>query len=1033
VRAYEVLVEGASDDRERTALWFKIALVRDSRLHDVTGSEAALHRILDIDPRNLDALHALIRSTRTAKRWPDLVRALDRLARCSPPKDECLVQIDMAEVLRDGLHDIDGAIRCFRRALELDPSRRAAVTALANLYERKSQWPAAIEMLEREAALLGTSAKAAAPCCRVGNIYRDHLSDLKAAKAAYTRAHELDPAHLPTVQALRDLHRREHEWPAYERMLLAEMELSKDPDVRRESMLRLARYHAERKRDLAESQRWYEKAFLAGPESLDAALPLADVATKRGDWAAAERALDFITQRASASTSNRDRVGRVEARQQLCRLGQIREAAGKKDKALESYQRAIAIDPDYRPAQEILARLLVESGQSERAVGAYHDLLRRWEKELSARAAADIRCRIGDLLVSMGRFASAQLEFERALASMPGHESALRGQIAIADRTSNPRSSVDARIKLAATLRGEAGYQANVELGDLARTKLGDLDLAIECYERAVAANRDALDVRNHLYETYRQAGQPKKAVEALKAMLARPALRTNPEHCARVHRMLGETLGLELKDLPGAVAAFNSALDIDPKCDSAFQSLKELLVANQKWAQLAENYRRMLGRIPDTKDSAAARASVLLALADLQAEKLRDRAAALEAYRRAALLAPQDPEIQARLGAFAAKSRGQEQEAMVAYRRALPTAAHPESAVAELVALGLQTRDYDSAFLAAQVLDGILGRSSASTRRVIRGIGAHAPDTSTYRPLTDRLWHSHLLHPTVRGPVGEILALLFEQAPELGTHPHGEYGLNLRKHRIELDGFPDDIALNALSTVASRLGILMPEVFSADLVDALAGKVGIEDERELQIELCSTKPISLKLTGWLSASPQASEMNARAGFELAFSRPELGMARRMSQEEIEILIDAAVGLSSGSPNWETNSKAVKREQKRLRHLLSESAQVALRSLSCAYAKQARSGDIAAYLAGAEISAARAALFISSNGDLVRSLVLDGNGVLRHASRHEVMRDLAVFAAGGDLHALRVACGMDLNSSLKGERGIDVSLLAEAS
>src|SRR5205823_3171574 len=81
--------------------------------------------------------------------------------------------------------------------------------------------------------------------------------------------------------------------------------------------------------------------------------------------------------------------------------------------------------------------------------------------------------------------------------------------------------------------------------------------------------------------------------------------------------------------------------------------------------------------------------------------------------------------------------------------------AAKVVSALAELAA---KRKDYDSAYLAAQVAAGLLGQTGEGEKEILSKLTPYAKKREVAQsPLSDRLWQTCLFHPSVRSPLGEI------------------------------------------------------------------------------------------------------------------------------------------------------------------------------------------------------------------------------------------------------------------------------------
>lgn len=92
-------------------------------------------------------------------------------------------------------------------------------------------------------------------------------------------------------------------------------------------------------------------------------------------------------------------------------LGNVRAALGQSDAALESYERALRLRPDYAPAHTGRAELLQRLQRLEEAAEAYAGAIR------VGIGGADLHRRHGDLLARLGRGPQALVSYDLAIAS----------------------------------------------------------------------------------------------------------------------------------------------------------------------------------------------------------------------------------------------------------------------------------------------------------------------------------------------------------------------------------------------------------------------------------------------------------------------------------------------------------------------------------------------------------------------------------------------------------------------------------------
>src|SRR5581483_1346800 len=171
---------------------------------------------------------------------------------------------------------------------------KPSMQALAALYDKEGQSADAVRMYERVAALEANGPARADLELRAGIICEEQLKDLSRARAAYARALKAEPVHVPTLRRLRTLYFNAQEWPQYEANLTLEAQEAKSPLDRSSAALELAKHFDKRMKDVKAATRWYGIAFAQRPDSVDAALPLADLLITEQSWVRAAEVLSAV-------------------------------------------------------------------------------------------------------------------------------------------------------------------------------------------------------------------------------------------------------------------------------------------------------------------------------------------------------------------------------------------------------------------------------------------------------------------------------------------------------------------------------------------------------------------------------------------------------------------------------------------------------------------------------------------------------------------------------------------------------------------
>jgi tetratricopeptide (TPR) repeat protein len=1022
---YERMLEVITDYRERVRVLFRCASIWEDKYQNPANADAFIEGVLAIDPQNLQAIKALIRLRRMQGRWEDLVQAYERqLQLATSPQEQAELYVEIGNVYHQQLKQVDRAVNTYSYALEVDPQSRPALHALGKLYERSGNWPFALEMLAREAQIAGHAPDAVELHYRMGKMNEDMLMDTGSARSCYQQALAIDPGHLPSIRALKGIQEQEKDWGGYEQTLLQEAQQTEDGEAKTRALLEVARYNAETKGDPDTATAYYEEALKYSPDSLEAARPLADVYSAREDWVTAERMLDIVVRKmAEKAIAEKDAALTADLCRQLYRQGYVADKLGKRDKALDAYEKAYGLDATYLPALEGYGHLLVHAKRYEDALRIFQTILIHHREELTDMEVVEVYWQQGDIYAKLNQADRAQNHFEKALAIDSSHESSLRALVALMDKAGKWERAGDLRLQLANVLEGEAKVSVFLELGQLAREKLKDPYQAIDAYTGALKLQPESAEVLDALYVLLRETRQGQKAADMLERMLRLPALAAEPNKAKRVWFALGELRRDALRDVEGAAVAFNTALDLDHRFIEAFSAIEAMLGGAGQWKALEENYAKMIGRMPKTPDTHAARMGLWRALGDLYRQVLKNQEGAVAAYGVVAKGLPDDAQVQEVYAELAAASPGKEDEAIAALRRALPNTNEARKVVSQLVRLSALRKDYDGAWMAAQAVSGLLGEAGDDEKEILGKLGPYAKRKEVaQRPLPDRMWQTHLLYPKLRGPFTELMGLLFEQVGHLYAVPHQNYQIVPKKHRIDLAS-AQEYHVQHYRYVARLFGLDAVELYSPHLVirrENLAKRSNDPAPDPLvNVEVLQTHPACVRAGGRFFAEQGQKEAYYLLGRTLALVRPELAFSQRLAPERLEAVVQAALSLVVPNLRFTVDPRMVDAERRVLEKSIGEPGRAALAKVARVYLPTATPADVRQYLEGAELTAARAGLFVAGECEPVKRMVMGETGSAFRVVPKTKLKELLLFATSDEHRELRVAVGTDVEVQVR--------------
>lgn len=353
----------------RVELWTKLALWYRDRLSDKAQAEGALREARELDPENAETLHAIEELQRASGRERDLVatlRALAKLERSGSAKRAFLVEAkDLAE---KALSDAALTEEIVREVLAEDDADFWALEELTKLREAAHDTRSVVELLLKRASVASTEDEADTLTLRAAAVTEGTgdaagairlLEDLLAKRDVSSRA-------IAELQRLYTAEHRDRDLAALERKIATE---SKETSERSAAYLRLTSLYEEKLASIPDAIDALRDLLRNNADHVEGSERLARLLAKSERY---EELADFIRQRAE-----RPELAKDQAVTAWLELGAIcDQKLSQPTRALEAYERALALDPDHRAAWPEVARLAEATGEWARAATALDKLSR---------------------------------------------------------------------------------------------------------------------------------------------------------------------------------------------------------------------------------------------------------------------------------------------------------------------------------------------------------------------------------------------------------------------------------------------------------------------------------------------------------------------------------------------------------------------------------------------------------------------------------------------------------------------------------
>jgi len=210
---YDQIAEGLTDAQLARSYWMRSAQIDDQQLGLVDEAAKGYTHVLSLDPADVEALDALEQLFTRTQRWTDLVNVIEkRIEQTSDPDQREALFGQMARIYDQQLGRPDDAVTSYKRVLESDPANATALAALDALFTRQKMWSDLAENLDAQLSLATDDEAQIALMLRLAALRETEMAQIDQAIEGYRTVLERD---VSNAQALSSLERLGGE-PNYE-------------------------------------------------------------------------------------------------------------------------------------------------------------------------------------------------------------------------------------------------------------------------------------------------------------------------------------------------------------------------------------------------------------------------------------------------------------------------------------------------------------------------------------------------------------------------------------------------------------------------------------------------------------------------------------------------------------------------------------------------------------------------------------------------------------------------------------------------
>ena len=605
--------------------------------------------ILKIDPDNKRAGDELAAKFRQLGRWNDLIAVLTRKSEAPdvPVEERVALLREIADLWSERFGNFANAIRPLERILELGSlggggqAQAESLAKLKEIYTKRRQWRALIDVLGREAQALPTAEKHAKQA-EMARLAAERLGDNRLAIEIYnTVLSEAGHTHAETLAALAGLYEREKRYVALAEILHRQRVSlqGKDAIVLLE---KLGQVYADRIGSASAAAAAWQEVLDIEPGHAKALRTLRELYATAGDFAGLEKLYARLGQEGELVEALLGIADRLDAKER--RLPLVERAAQLAQQYAEHAKEGPVQTQAVERARQVWERVLAVEPTHVGAANALAPIYTRQEKwarlitvlEIELGAAPDRAARLAKIAqirqLCEQKLASRTLAFTwtlRAFELDPKSEPLYADVLRLASEPEQWKETAAAfdRALALPDLDDATRLKLYRELAKIASRRLVDPERARAYHRHVLALAPDDREAEQHLEELAIQ-------LHDWPELLASYRRRANREKDAHERAgLLIEIASLQeekLVDLDGAAQTYYEALEALPNQLRAMRALARIEEARGDWESLADVLSRELQHTPDGQ----ARFDLLMRLGQLEEVSIERPAKALGYYR---------------------------------------------------------------------------------------------------------------------------------------------------------------------------------------------------------------------------------------------------------------------------------------------------------------------------------------------------------------------------------------------------------------
>ncbi|HEU0033618.1 MAG TPA: tetratricopeptide repeat protein [Kofleriaceae bacterium] len=628
VAAYTRALERTQDKDVQRLTLLRMARVFEFELGDPARAVETHLRVLEIEPKDPDALAALDRLYLGAGMYDDLAEILRRRIEVTQDTDEQLeLYFRRGAIFSDALGDLDQSLACYTSVLEQESRNRRALEAIEAIHFRREDWSKLFDTYEKLIDVADEDHELAEIYARMARLSSEALSTEDKAIELWGRVLDIRGEEPQALQALSELCTRRERWEELVEIIERQVAVAasdQDQILLYKELGRVWEHKLGRERNALDA--WLAADRIDGND-LETLRALAHLYRSTQAWDELSQTLRRVIEVGGLNGE----VSETETIELYAQLGQLEgEVLGRVEDAVDAWRRVIAIDPSDFRALAALEQLFTREGRWEDAIDVLEKRALVLDDETQRRdtllqAAATWEEKVEDLT-------RAAEVYERVRSADPSNQTASDRLEAIYTQQYKWTELVEVLLERAELVPSiEEQIQILNRVAKIYESEIGDQESAF--YVLQAAFKRDySHDETAH--ELERLATATNRWQELLDEYTNRvnELEREDRASAADLWVKIGRWYAEHLSHLEYAIHSVQQALRIDPAHTGALGGIGELQRKRGSWSELIETLQRhaAVETAPEKKTE------LYIQLAELLERQMQDLGGAIHAYQQA-------------------------------------------------------------------------------------------------------------------------------------------------------------------------------------------------------------------------------------------------------------------------------------------------------------------------------------------------------------------------------------------------------------